>query len=191
MALKLLRLSAFPSGIIKNQVDVLVNQGIIDLQEENSILSIQIDLLGACLKRERKNRIKYQKLLKESNACTQDLEERMKKVCKEVEEQKKVNLRLIDLMKGDHSGVNRAPDPAMVEEEEEICQHCYESDDLRNDMLECKQNNDDRGAEEAAAGGRRTSVHQYREQRVHKWSRAGTRTLDLGTAVTAGVNKQL
>lgn len=117
MASKRLDVSVFPSEIIKKQVDVLVKQRMTELQAENQILSSQIDQLGKRLKKERKDRIKYQKLLVESNTCIQDIDQRMRRVCEEVEEQKKANLHLIDLMRGDHCGVSRLADPT----QEEIC----------------------------------------------------------------------
>lgn len=97
-------MSVFPSEIIRNQVDMLVKQRMTELEAENQILSSQIKQLGKRLKSKRKDRLEYQKLLAESNSCIQDLDQRMRRVCEEVEEQKKANLRLIDLMRGDHCG---------------------------------------------------------------------------------------
>lgn len=140
-------MSVFPGEIIKNQVDVLVNQRMTELEAENQILSFQIDQLGKRLKNERKDRIKYQNLLVESNTCIQDIDQRMRKVCEEVEEQKKANLHLIDLMRGDHCGVSRLADPT----QEEICGDC---DDLSNFIMECKPSN-----EEHVQGGSRTAFN--------------------------------
>lgn len=110
-----LDVSVFPSEIIRKQVDMLVKQRMTELEADNQILSSQIKQLGKRLKNERKDRLEYQKLLAESNSCIQDLDQRMRRVCEEVEEQKKANLRLIDLMRGDHSGVSRRADPTQQE----------------------------------------------------------------------------
>lgn len=107
---KRLDVSVFPGEIIRNQVDVLVDQRRTELEAENQILSFQIHYLQKRLKNERKDRMKYQELLVESNTSIQDIEQRMRRVCEKVEEQKKANRDLFDLMRGDHCGV-----------EEEIC----------------------------------------------------------------------
>lgn len=137
----------FPSEIIKNQVDVLVNQRMAELEAENQILSSQIDQLGKRLRHERTDRIKYQKLLVESNTYIQDIDQRMRRVCEEVEEQKMANLHLIDLMRGDHCGVSRLADPT----QEEICGDC---DDLSNALMEFQPSH-----EEQVQRGSQTAFH--------------------------------
>lgn len=117
------RLFAFPGETIKHRADVVVKQRTTELEAENQILSSQIDQVGELLRNERQDRIKYQKLLLESSTCLQDIDQRMRRVCEEVEEQKRANLHLIDLMRGDHCGVSRLADPS----QEEICGDC---DDL-------------------------------------------------------------
>lgn len=139
-------MSVFPCEVIENQVDVLVNQRTAELEAENQILSVQIDQLEKRLKIERKDRIKYQKLLVESNTCIQDIDQRMRRVCEEVEEQKMANLHLIDLMRGDHGGVSKQAEPT----QEEICGDC---DDLGNAAMEFKLSN-----EEQVQGGSGTAV---------------------------------
>lgn len=146
-ASKRLDLSLFPGEIIKNQVNVLVNQRMMALEAENQILSSQIDQLGKQLKNERKDRIKYQNLLVESNACIQDIDQRMRRVCEEVEEQKKANLHLIDLMRGDHCGISRLAGPT----QEELCGDC---DDLNNAVMQFQPSN-----EEHVQGGSWTAFH--------------------------------
>lgn len=123
MAIKWPNVSVFPNEIIKKQVGMLVNQKLIELEDENNSLCLQIQHVGKCLEKERKNKIKYLEMYKKLNTCMQDIDEKMRKVYEELEEQKKVNvqlvdlmkvnLQLIDLMKGDDSGVKRAPDAAM------------------------------------------------------------------------------
>lgn len=113
MAIKWPNVSVFPNEIIKKQVGMLVNQKLMELGDENNSLCLQIQHVGKCLEKERKNKIKHLEMYKKFNTCMQDLDEKMRKVYEKLEEQKKVNLQLIDLMKGDHSGVNRAPDAAI------------------------------------------------------------------------------
>lgn len=136
MESKRLEVLVFPGEVIKNQVGLLVTQRMAELEAENQILSSQIDQLEKQLKIERKDRIKYQEVLVESNTCIQDIDQSMRRVCEEVEEQKKANLHLIDLMRGDHGGVSKQAEPT----QEEICGDC---DDLGNAVVEFKRSNEE------------------------------------------------
>lgn len=141
-----LDVSVFPREVIRNQVDMLVEQRRKQLEAENQILSSQIHHLGKRLRNERRDRMKYQELLVESNTCIQDINHRMRRVCEEVEEQKKANLHLIDLMRGDHCGPSKPADPT----QEEIC---GDRDDLSNVAAESQPSNKEPPQDGGGTGG--------------------------------------
>lgn len=159
-------LCAFPSGIIKRRVESLVSQGLMELQEEKSILSAVADQMEEKLKKERDKRIALQDLLEEYRVSTEYVKQRLRQTIIEVEELKKANQWLMDRMKGDHFGVNRAPDPA-----EEVRENWrdYEDSDGSRFNSRWTHNQDEGGAEGAAASGRQASLCPKGEGMNHSW----------------------
>lgn len=157
-------LCAFPSGIIKKRVESLVSQGLMELQEEKSILSALADQMEETLKKERDKRIALQDLLEEYRVSTEYVKQRLRQTIIEVEELKKANQWLMDRMKGDHFGVNTAPDPA----EEANWKDCEDSDGLRFNSR-WTHDQDGRGAEGAGPSGRQASLRPKGEDMNQSW----------------------
>lgn len=118
MAVKMQNMFLFPNEVIKNQVDMVFKQRVMGLEDENKILSSQVERVGKELEKERENGKLLQQLLVDSKTYINMIDNSIKLVHSSLIKTLKENLQLFDLMKGDNSQFNELQDTALDKETE-------------------------------------------------------------------------